>query len=176
MAAPDTEAPAPPTRKIPVQQYRPKAQEFLTNIDSVPIQAISLRKSEPTICCKMRSYLDAQLKQAYETIVADVKRISSSLAASKSANIDAAIVAAEKAIQAVYTKMADIEKTTLASINTNCASLDTTATLNGILQKLEGWRQIQLSTSVAMAKIPEKFEADMQANYAKIEKIIGTDF
>lgn len=171
-----TTTPVQPSRKIPVQQYRPKAQDFLTNIDTVPIQALSFRKSEPPICTKMRSYLDSQIKQVYETILSDVKRITTALSASRSSDIDAATTAAKNAIQRMYGELADISNSSLTYINGNCSFLNTTGMLNNTLQGLEDWRQSQLQNAVKLAGIPESYEAQMQGNYAKIEKIIGTNF
>lgn len=171
-----TTTPVQPSRRIPVQQYRPKATEFLTNLDAVPIQAISLRKSEPTICTKLRSYLDSQFKQAYETILSDVKRISSSLASSRSSNIDAATTAARNAIQHVYGQFADISNSSLTYINGNCSVLNTTGVLNNTMQGLEDWRRNQIDYAVKLAGVPESYEAKMQGNYALIEKIIGTNY
>lgn len=171
-----TTTPVQPSRKIPVQQYRPKAQEFLSNLDAVPIQAFSLRRSEPPICSKLRAYIDSQMKQAYETIQSDVKRISTSLTASRSPNIDAATTAAKNAIQHVYAQMADYTNSSLTYINGNCTQLNTTVALNNTMQGLEEWRRNQIDNAVKLAAVPESFEAKMQGNYALIEKIIGTNY
>lgn len=171
-----TTTPPQPSRKIPVQQYRPKATEFLANIDEVPIKAVLMRKTEPPICTKMRSFVDSTFKPVYETILNDVKRISSALAASKSPNIDAASTAAKTAIQAVYGRMADISNSSALSINGNCSWASTINILNATMQGLEEWRRGQIFNAVKLAQIPESYEAKMQNNYLTIEQAIGTNY
>lgn len=135
-----------------------------------------MRKSEPTIVSKMRSFLDSTFKQVYETILNDVRRVSAALAASKSPNIDAATTKAKDAIQKVYAQMADISNSSLAAINGNSSWLNTTGVLNLTMQGLEDWRRSQIDNAVKLAQIPDAYEAAMQNNYLKIEKVIGTNF
>lgn len=124
----------------------------------------------------MRAYLDSTFKSVYETIQNDVRRISTALAASKSPNIDKASTDAKNAIQTVYAKMSDIFNSSLASINGNCTALNTSGILNLTMQGLEDWRRSQIDNAVKLAQIPDSYEAKMQNNYLKIEKVIGTNF
>lgn len=171
-----TTTPPQPSRKISVQQYRPRATDFLTNIDEVPIKSFTMRKSEPSICTRMRAFLDSTFKTVYEMIENDVRRISNALAASKSPNIDKASTDAKNAIQKVYAQMADISNSSLAAINGNCSWLNTTGVLNLTMQGLEDWRRAQIDNAVKLAQIPDSYEAKMQNNYLTIEKVIGTNF
>lgn len=148
----------------------------MVNIEKVPIEAVPLRKSEPSICAKMRSYVETQIKPVYEMVLADVRQIGSRLAEARSPNIENIAFDARNAIQRVYGELADISNSSLAYINGNCSFLNTTGVLNLTIQGLENWRQTQLATAVKLADIPHSYEANMQGNYAKIEKIIGTNF
>lgn len=175
-AAPTT-TPPQPSRPIPLKQYRPKAVDFLVNIDAVPVLALSLRKSEPLICNKLRLYLESEMKKVHETVLSDVKRVSSAIATSgREATIADVSVAARNAIQLVYTEIANFSNTSLYYINGNCSLLNTTVLLNQTLQGLESWRQAQLNNTVRLAQMPVSLEAKMQGNYAIIEKVIGTNF
>lgn len=174
-AAPTT-TPVQPARKITVQPYQPKPLDFIVNVDSVPIQAIPLRKSEPSICAKMRQFVDAQFKTVYEMILSDVKRIGAALLAARSSNIENISFDARNAIQHVYGEMADISNSSLAYINGNCSWLNTTGVLNDTVESAEDWRHSQLASAVKLAAIPHAYETIMQGNYAKIEKVIGTNF
>lgn len=109
-------------------------------------------------------------------VLSDVKRIASGLAGSRSANIDNISWDAKHAIQRVYGELADISNSSLTYINGNCSFLNTTGVLNLTMEGLEDWRQSQLANAVKLANIPHSYEANMQGNYAKIEKIIGTNF
>lgn len=174
-AAPTT-TPPQPSRKIPVQQYQPKVQDFVTNVDSVHIQAIPLRKTEPAICGKMRAFIDSQVKPVYEMVLSDVKRIESSLGASRSSNIENIAFDARNAIQRVYGELSDTTNSALTWINGNCSALNTIIVLNNTIQGLEDWRQTQIAQAGKLIAIPHNYEAIMQGNYAKIEKVIGTNF
>lgn len=44
------------------------------------------------------------------------------------------------------------------------------------MQGLEDWRRSQIDNAVKLAQIPDSYEAKMQNNYLKIEKVIGTNF
>lgn len=173
-----TPPPEQPTKKIPVQQYHPRAADFLANIDSVSSQAATMRKAEPAICNRMRMYVDTTVKSAYERIVSDIKRVSAALAAARtSPNIEAATLAAKTAIQKVYKDMAEtVTNKTLGVINDNCAQLNTSIVLNKAVTALEEWRKMQIDNAVKLANIPDKYEADMQNKYVPLEKIIGTNW
>lgn len=164
-----------PKRKISVQQFRPKAQDFLTNLDSIPTQSFSIRQVEPAICGRIRQYVNQQLKTFHEIVLRDIKRMVTTLETSRSEKVVEATNEVKTANSKVYVDMATLGDKFLTEINTKCAKLTSVPTLSTINQKVEELRATQLDTAIKLAAIPAKYEAEMQANYVPVENIIGTN-
>lgn len=164
-----------PKRKISVQQFRPRAQDFLTNLDSIPTQSFGMRQIEPTICGRLKQYVNQQLKMFHEIVLQDIKRLTNTLATSKSDKITDATNEFKMANDKVYQDFAAAGASFLTSINTNCVKLTSVPTLSTINQSIEDLRAIQLDTSIKLVAIPAKYEAEMQSNYVPVENIIGTN-
>lgn len=164
-----------PKRKISVQQFRPRAQDFLTNLDSIPTQSFGMRQVEPIICGRLRQYVNQQLKMFHEIVLQDIKRLSNTLAISRSDKVTEATTEFKTANDKVYQDFATAGATFLTDINTNCVKLTSVPTLSTINQKIEELRATQLDTSIKLVAIPVKYEAAMQSNYVPVENIIGTN-
>lgn len=163
-----------PKRRISVQQYRPKAQDFITNLDAINTQLFGLRRVEPPICEQMRKSLTFNLKLFHEIIFKDNKRFMATAMTSQSAKLNETIYDVQKADTQVLTDLGMLADSYLKEINTKCASLGSVNTTGEISKKVDELRTVQLGTAIQLAGIPQKFENEMQSNYVPVENIVGT--
>lgn len=162
-----------PKRKISVQYFRPNAQDFLTNLDSISIQSFGMRHIEPTICNRIRQYVDQQLNIFHQIVLHDIKKITNTLVTSKSDYVATAINEARAANKKIYQDFAILGGNLLTDINTKCAKLTSVNWLSNIIQNMETLRTNQLDSAIKLASIPMRYEAEMQSNYVPVENIIG---
>lgn len=164
-----------PRRKIIVQQYRPSAQEFVTNLDAIPFQSLFLRRVEPAMCEKLRRYVNDQLKLFHEVVLRDSKKMTATLTASRSDRRNESISDVETADVKIITDFVALGNSFLLEINDRCAKLNSTQTIGEVNRGIEAVRANQLRTATTLTLLPQQYEEDMQANYVPVENIIGTN-
>ncbi|XP_031631405.1 uncharacterized protein LOC116345836 [Contarinia nasturtii] len=164
-----------PKRNISVAHYRPRAQDFLTNLDSIPTATNSIRVIEPVICSRMRGNVNGNLKLVYDHIFRELKRFTGVVITSTSANVPDAINDAQTATDTAIKGLSDLAKKFLTEINEKCAKLTSVDTLSTINQSIEKFRATQLSNCIKLASIPDRFESVMQSYYKPVEDIVGTN-
>lgn len=163
-----------PKRKIAVQQYRPRAQEFLQNLNSIPIKSLAVRRTEPIICDKLRAYLNGNLKQFHEIVLKDIKRINGLFVTTASDKLADAIAQVKTATETVIKAYAKLADEFAKQINEKCVNLGSVDVLSNVNLKIEQLRAAQTEAAKNLADLPEKYEKEMQSNYVTLETIIGT--
>lgn len=165
-----------PRRRISVQQYRPRAQDFLTNLDPINSQIFSIMSGgsiEPKICEQIRKYINYNLKIFYEYIFKENKRFMATAMTSQSEKLNQTIFEVQQAYSDVIGNMTILANNFLNETNTKCANISSVQTLGAINKKVGELRAIQLSTATQLATLPQKYENEMQSNYVPVENIIG---
>lgn len=177
----DPTTPPPPTAtdmpntNVGLPRYRPNAQDFLTNLDSIPSNSLSLRRTEPTICERLRAYLNFKLKLFHERLMMDIKRFAATFVTSRSNRLTEAIADARMATTQAIDDYAARAQQYMTIINQNCAQLNSVETLQNINRLIEDLRARQLTTAGQLAAIPQAYEEKMQSFYRPVEQIIGNN-
>lgn len=178
--APSPTTPPPPTatdmpnRNLNLPTYRPNAQDFLTTLDSIPTNSNALRRTEPPICDRMRTYLNFKLKLFHERLLLDVKRFAATFVTSRSDRLTEAVNDAQTATTTAIDEFAAKAKEFMTTINDSCSKLDSTTTLQEINKRIEELRARQIDNAGKLAAIPAAYEEKMQSLYKPVEAIIGS--
>lgn len=135
---------------------------------------MALRKIEPNICDRLRSYLEQQFRQFYETGIQEVRKLSSILSNSNSEKAGEAADDVKNAATKFYTELKDSAIAFFQGINANCSDLGAIdlTTLHTISEQIEDLRDKQLNAAIALTNFPGIYEKQMQAYYKPVEDII----
>lgn len=163
-----------PRRAITVPQYRPRAQDFLTNLDSIASRSFGIRRIEPPICERLRSYLNINLKLFHEVVVRDIKRMGATFLTATSDKLPEAIAETKAATEKVIIDYAELADKFAKEINEKCGNLGSVGVLSNVNQKIEQLRATQMDIAKQLAAIPDRYEKEMQSNYVPVEEFLGT--
>lgn len=163
-----------PNTALTIPRYRPRAQDFISNLDAIESKTLLLRRTEPAICDRIRVYLNYKLKLFNERLLSDVRRFANTFLTSRSIRLTEAITDVQNAVTTVLFDFESRAEEFTDAINSNCTSLNSTVTLREINQEIENLRFRQLDTAGQMAKIPEAYEEKMQSFYRPVERILNS--